>query len=366
MTAPHSTTTEAAGLDRADLSSASAEQRFLDMAEHLPGVVYCYDYHDDGTRDLHFLGPGLEQLIGPRLAAEVRADFSRLFTLLHPDDKSRVAATATASAESHEPFDVECRLQRDDGGWCWVRAISRARPLTEHINRWHVVVVDINAQKNIEDRRRRLMTELNHRVKNNLAAVLSLAEHTCRNADTLDEFRAVFTERIRSMAAIHEALSRGHWDCIGLRDLVALSVGPHMHGHELVCEGMPLELPARQATTLGQVLHELVINAVKHGCLGAADGRIVITWTCRPSDDVQIVWRETGGPEMDVPVQAGTGLSLVGGLVRHDLRGSVRLDATSQGFVCTIVVPEHVFSVVRSDGDSEAGSNRSARCVRDV
>lgn len=129
-------------------SRGDVEERLLAIGDYVPGVVYSYDKLPDGTRIVHYLGPGLDDLIGPAGAAEIERDFSTIFERIHPEDAPRVVTGAGRAVESGERYDHECRLRMDDGGYRWIRSISRPIRRPGGIVRWHVLLV------NIEDRKR--------------------------------------------------------------------------------------------------------------------------------------------------------------------------------------------------------------------
>ena len=91
------------------------------------------------------------------------------------------------------------------------------------------------------------------------------------------------------------------------------------------------------------VLHELVTNATKYGALSVPEGRVSVDWECRHKGDTKadllIVWRETGGPPVSAPSHDGYGTSLVGGLIPHELGGTVDLTFSTEGVSCKIEMP---------------------------
>ncbi|MCP3902542.1 MAG: PAS domain-containing protein [Planctomycetes bacterium] len=327
---------------RSDVEASVGDeaQRLEAIARHMPGVVYSYDRHPDGRRELHYLGPGFEDIIGPKLAAEVRADFDRLFELIHPDDAERVRVTASDRAATGETFDHECRLRTDDGDYAWVRSVSRPIRLDGGGARWHVVLIDVTERKRVEEREQLLIRELNHRVKNNMAAVLSLAEQSIGSARSLADFRVAFTGRIRAMAVTHEVLARRHWDGVDLEEAVTTALSAFAHGgpEQVTIDGPRIRLGSRVAMPLGLALHELATNAAKHGALAEDGGRVEVRWTATGGGGVALTWRERVATPIVAPCGNGLGLDLVRGLVQHEIGGRVDCAFPAEGLRCEITL----------------------------
>ncbi|GEM_PF-2110790 len=127
------------------------EERLRAVAEHIPGVVYSYETGPGRLRSLIYLGPGLDSIIGPRMAAKVEANFDTLFELLHPDDRVVVAESALRGSTTGETIDCEARLMTDDGSYRWVRSLSRALIVDRDRTRWHVVLIDISEHRRTVD-----------------------------------------------------------------------------------------------------------------------------------------------------------------------------------------------------------------------
>src|SRR5262249_32827816 len=70
---------------------------------------------------------------------------------------------------------------------------------------------DVTERKQGEERQKLLLAELNHRVKNTLSSVLSIASRTLRTARTPEDFRDAFEGRIRAFAKAHELLAASGW-----------------------------------------------------------------------------------------------------------------------------------------------------------
>jgi two-component sensor histidine kinase len=238
--------------------------------------------------------------------------------------------------------EVFRRLQAD-GTHRYIEVIASTLSHSEG-NAWLMVMTgDCTDRVRSEEQRRRLMNELDHRVKNSLATVLSLARRTIRVSKNTDEFMQAFEGRILAMARVHEALAAGDWRGADLYEIVGLVLGTQVASdHPSVrLGGDRVFLAARVAQPICMALHELMTNAVRHGSMSVSEGRLDVRWQLL-SDGVLVVdWHETDGPATREPEYSGFGTALIRGLVEHELNGQVSLDFQPQGLECRIQVPLH-------------------------
>ena len=189
--------------------------------------------------------------------------------------------------------------------------------------------------------RNSLTRELNHRVKNTLANVLSIAALTRRRADSIDEFTESLTARIRALSATHDLLSQSDWGNAAIGDIVRSELAPYMEGQENHVEmaGPSIKLAPNDAMSLGLAIHELATNAAKYGALSTPEGRIHVTWLLLSPDSAEVHWREEGGPVVSVPQKRGFGRDLIEKIVAHELRSQVDLRFNPGGVECRMKVP---------------------------
>jgi two-component sensor histidine kinase len=198
------------------------------------------------------------------------------------------------------------------------------------------------------ERRELLLHELNHRVKNTLATVQSIAAQTARTTSSPAAFREAFLARIVALAKSHDLLTRSQWDGADLRELLAQQLAPYRQApgepatDRVALRGPGVWLPPRSALALGLVIHELATNAARHGSLAASTGRVAVDWTCEagsPGPMLRMEWRETGGPPVAAPTRRGFGSRLIEMSVAVELCGEARLDFAPRGLRCTIAFP---------------------------
>ena len=195
-----------------------------------------------------------------------------------------------------------------------------------------------------EAHRELLIDELNHRVKNTLATVQSIAARTFGLSSGDAEAKRAFESRLIALSGAHNVLSEDKWQGASLRDMVGRVLEPYTlkAGGRLRLTGPDLKLRPRTALTLAMVLHELAINAAKYGALAAAEGRIAIDWTILGDSEarqLELTWRETGGPPVQPPERKGFGSVLIERSIRQELDGTAEMRFDPAGLTCTMLVP---------------------------
>jgi len=187
-------------------------------------------------------------------------------------------------------------------------------------------------------RQRLLIDELNHRVKNMLSVVQSLARQTIgRNPDPATA-QLAFEGRLGALARAHDTLTRVHWEKAELADVVEGALDSCGVADRVRTGGPAIWLDSRMAVTLAMALHELCTNAIKYGALSNASGSVAFEWRLAesPSRRLTLQWREQGGPSVAPPAHRGFGTRMLERALAGDLKAQVRLDFAPDGLVCTI------------------------------
>lgn len=241
---------------------------------------------------------------------------------------------------------------RRDGAEIWVN-------ITSHRIDWNgrpaavTFFSDVTKSRQAQERQRLLMAELDHRVKNILANVRAMVRLTGARATSTQGFIDALDGRIQAMSTAHGLLRRGDWEGANLIDLVTEALAPFRSaaGRNLLLEGTTVRVNPRIAQSLALLLHELATNAVKHGSLSVAGGKVRVGWT-RIADAAQrlrLSWAETGGPAVQEPDKKGFGLALLKAGVA-DIGGDVDLAFSAEGFKCALDVPFEAWDdAVRQD-----------------
>lgn len=197
--------------------------------------------------------------------------------------------------------------------------------------------------------RNSLTRELNHRVKNTLANVLSIIALTRRRASNLDSFVDSLDGRIRALSATHDLLTQSEWGTTPVRAVIWAEMAPYAQDSEshLEMDGPDVELAPNDALSLGLAIHELATNAAKYGALSTLEGKVKVRWQLISPDLARIEWTETGGPPVDNSAERkrGFGTDLIEKIVAHELRNPVDLRFDPGGVRCSLIIP------VRRPGD---------------
>ena len=202
---------------------------------------------------------------------------------------------------------------------------------------------EIQEHRRTEGALRFAMLELDHRVKNTLATVQSVADQTLRSAQSMSEFRAAFSGRIQAMARIHTALAGHRWEGLTVAELIELVVGPYRrHTDSVSIEADGAFVSSELVRVLGMALHELATNAAKYGALSTNEGRLIISSRVESNGTpprLLIWWSEQGGPPVAEPTHRGFGVRLIEEALAYEVEGCVDLQFPGEGLRCQIEVP---------------------------
>ncbi len=237
---------------------------------------------------------------------------------------------------------LERQVTSVDGGMHFIMRILPYRGGNSVVSGTLVTFLDVTSVVRGEQHQRLLVDELNHRVKNMLTVVVSLASQTLRRADDLDTFGEAFLGRVHALSGSYALLSRENWMSVRLRDLVDKEMSP-FGGRDIgrvVLDGGEVLLTPSAALALGMAVHELATNAVKYGALSQSDGRVRVNWTLSAADDAPpgapmkwlvLDWIEADGPEVAPPSRTGFGTLLIQRGLSHELGGGATLDFRPDG-----------------------------------
>ncbi len=288
---------------------------------------------------------------------------SVLFRFTHPEDVDfdRDAFRKQVAGDL-DFYSVEKRFVRQDGRAIWISvrssSVCDAAGQLLYVVR---VMQDITEAKLAEQRQKLLIDELNHRVKNTLATVQSLAAQTARRAASPRAFSESFEGRLIALSKAHDQLTMHHWESADLRDLLSGAIAPHSGDPgRVVLRGEDVRLRPRAVLTLAMAFHELITNAAKYGALSEPAGRVEIRWqlmqdeTGRPL--LRIDWHEEGGPAVSAPERRGFGSRLIEEGIAAELGGSARLSYEPEGLRCEIAIPRATTVADGRGGEGEDGA----------
>lgn len=188
-----------------------------------------------------------------------------------------------------------------------------------------------------------LSRELEHRIKNTLTLVLSIARQTFHGERTMHAAFTDFEGRMIAMAAAQDLLGAGERQPAQVARIVAHSLAPFCGiaaVDRLKLDGPEASIAYDVAVGLALVLHELATNAAKYGALSVEAGEIAVAWTVpEPSRRLELTWSERGGPPVTPPRRRGFGSTLIERIVTRGLKGSLAIDYPAAGLEARLSLP---------------------------
>ena len=268
------------------------------------------------------------------LPLDVPFDQSQVPDLLMPESAAERGRLLEDAIAQGRDFQADYELR--DGRWLEVRGrmikdqagrpqrlVGIIQDVTEHRAAYSALARS-EARQNI------LINELNHRVKNTLATVLSISHLTARRSSDLATFSAAFQARLMALSATHNLLTAQGWEQAEIRNILDSEARPFA-SEQVRFDGPAVWLGSEQVLALALILHEMMTNAAKYGALSTASGLLSVSWRAE-GDDVVLDWVESGGPPVVAPRQRGFGTRLIEMSAQGALGGSADLHYPPEGF----------------------------------
>lgn len=232
---------------------------------------------------------------------------------------------------------VESKLPAGSDGTAYLSRLMPYRSQTGEISGVIVTMVDISSLAQAEEQQKMLISELNHRVKNMLAMVISLTNSTRKTTAAPEKFAEKLLSRLHGMARAYSLLSQSEWTKVSIRELVQTEA--EAFGAERIeAQGPDVRLTPSQSMALSMVVHEMATNAAKYGALSNGVGRVLTSWQV---DEGRLTfhWREEGGPEVRALDPKGFGLTLIEGQLRSQPGGEINLSFPAEGVLLEASLP---------------------------
>jgi PAS domain S-box-containing protein len=318
----------------------------LEFEEKLKGSEERFRRIFEQTSDL-ILTADLDQVItdcNPSVASAVGLSRSEaigrpISEFISPDDFDRTTEMLGRKLDQGGTTRYDVRVRGGSGEWLFWEINSGltygedGRPVG-----LHVVGRDISDRKRFERQQQMLVGELNHRVKNTLAIVQSLAHQTFDKDSANAPAVASFEGRLQALAAAHNLLTRKNWEAAPMAEVVAETLAPFGAAGRCSAEGPMLMLPPSTAVALALATHELATNAAKYGALSNDSGRVSVRWTV-DAGGLTFVWQEAGGPPVAPVSRTGFGTKLIKRTLTAELKGTAELVFEPAGLVCRVKAP---------------------------
>ena len=320
-----------------DANLRESEERFYIMSEHAPIMIWMSDANG---MCLH-LNKQLRDFWGVSNDALDQFDWS---STMHPDDALEIGRMMIEAMAKRESVSIKGRYRRADGNYRVLQTDARPRMVNGEFIGMIGVNVDITERETAEAARLQaerdrelLVAELKHRVKNTLSVVQAIARQTFRDVDK--GAREAFDGRILALARSHDLLTQSKWENVSLLELARTALQLHGNSEARVSlDGPVVPLEPSHALAIGMILHELFTNATKYGALSNNEGRIALEWALTEESEPQLnlLWRESGGPSVSLPRRNGFGSVLLERILKGELSGDVNMDFHPSGLICSI------------------------------
>lgn len=274
------------------------------------------------------------------LDANVPFDDTEFGARVAEEDRERFEQGLRGTIRDGEPHDLELRFFPPDRDMIWLQLRGER---VEQNGRAMIVgiIADLSERKQSEERSEFMMRELDHRVKNLLAIILSIAEITSRSNTDIEGYKNDFRGRLESMARTHNLLAQTQWSGMDLRALIEEEILSFAPEEAIAVAGPSLTVSPTAAQSLAMFLHELTANAFKHGALSRDEGRIEVRWSIESGggSTLRLVWQESGGPRVSRPDREGFGSKVINRIVKRQLDADVQTDWCEEGLCLTASIP---------------------------
>lgn len=312
----------------------------LALALSVTGIGVWDAYVDEGRS---VLDGNVATMFG--LGGRTRLPVDDVLDRIDPRDRPMVDESFGNAIDNDTEYRVEFRV-RDTSPERWLVGVGRLVDKTPGRRRVTGVNYDITAIKEAERQQALLVSELDHRVKNLFAIILSLVRAEGRRAETVEGLLDNIQSRISALARAHEASRGGRQpDRVALSKLVHEVMSPYGIGERvhITTEETELSMPRSSVTPFGLILHELATNAQKYGALSVEGGKIHIGWGPDTDGNLKLSWMESGGPRVAAPTTRGFGLKLVERSAMQ-MQGRVEPLWLTDGLELSVTVPAMLMS----------------------
>ena len=337
---------------RAQDALRESEDRLRVLVEGVPQLVWRADSGGHWT----WSSPQWHRYTG---LSEIESRDNGWLLAVHPDDRAQVMTAWYEGATKHA-FEVECRIrnvEKPDYRWFG----GRATPIVDGQGRvveWLGTFTDVNDLRMLQGRQEVLLAELQHRVRNIMAVIRTVAARSAWTSTTVEDYAARLIGRLEALARTQVILTRHAGVGIDLKTMVQDELLTQVaHAEQVTIDGPEVHLSAKAAEVLTLAVHELATNATKYGALSEAAGKVHVRWTL---DDIggesrlTLYWAESGLQiNGATPRRKGFGTELIERRVPYELNGTGQLEILPDGVRAMIAFPlRRGDSILQTDAQS--------------
>jgi PAS domain S-box-containing protein len=342
-----------AALERAHSEQAlrESEERFRQFADASADALWI---RDAKTYAFEYVSPAIEEIFGAK-PAQVLEDAQLINALILPEERD-VVSERIARISQGETITQEYRIRRaSDGAFRWVR--STGFPLQDdagQIGRIAAIASDISEARQLADHRAVLLAELQHRVRNIMGMIRSIANRSASGATEVEDYRSILEGRLLAISRVQALLTREANAGGSLREVIRSEISAQAHKDEqFELTGPEIRLSPKAVEVLTLAFHELTTNALKYGGLSGPDGRISVRWAPfakRGEHWLRVDWVEDGAPPRPPSERRGFGSELIEARIPYELGGTGRVTIAPQGARCEIEFPlSNAESILETD-----------------
>ncbi len=324
---------------RAEIALRESENRFQQFANASSSGLWIRDAE---TLRMEFVSPSIATIYGTEPDA-LLGDIKYWAAMVLPEDRE-TAGHHIAQACHGDPAIHEFRIRRDDGSFRWIRDTDF--PLFDengNVQRVGGIAEDVTETKMAVEHQGVLLHELQHRVRNIMAVIRSMAVRSADGAADVEDYKTSLAGRLLALARVQTLLTRqanaGGW----MRDILESEIGAQAHSeNQYELTGPDIMLSPKAVEVLTLAFHELSTNALKYGALSVSRGKVTVTWTLfekREKTWIAIDWVEEGAPSRAPPTRRGFGSELIEARIPYELRGTGKTTIEPEGARCHIEFP---------------------------
>ena len=312
-----------------------SEAHYREIATSVPALLWV----TRADRSFEFVNQALLDFSGASPDLLLGSEAPMMF--VHPDDRADVERLREESFARQSSQAFVARVANASGEWRWLRFLSCPRRDSGGAFQGFIgTAVDVTELRQAELAQRLLVNELNHRVKNTLATLQSLARQTLRPGVEPEAARDRFLDRLHALSAAYNVLNRESWQGADLLEIAAVVLRPYANADQIQLRGGSVVLAPSIALAMAIALHELAENASRYGALSSPEGGVRLAWTSRRGERaVRLRWRERGGPADQSISCQGFGMRLLTVGLRGEIGSPAQLDIEPEGFTWTMTIP---------------------------